>query len=158
MRLLQIEIISANSALRFPFDVENPVGYTMAVCVEFVFTVNIELFTTCVMLVAIGPCLILMSMASDLRYSLYTLNRSARAHAKPSEVTQQFNHLIDFHSKAKQLIKDFSNTMDFVFAVLFSWSMASICSGLLILQIEWVSFSSTESLDEQSNSCHEFRG
>lgn len=77
----------------------------MAVSVEFIFTINIELFIMCVMIIAIGPCLLLISMAADLRYSLDTLNKNARTNKSGYEITQQFNQFIKFHSNTKQLRK-----------------------------------------------------
>lgn len=75
----------------------------MAVCIEFIFTFNIEFFIMCVMIIAIGPCLLLISMAADLRYSLSDLNRNARMNKNDYEITEQFKRFIKFNSNAKQL-------------------------------------------------------
>lgn len=43
-----------------------------------------------------------------------------------------------FHSFFFRLVGAFSEIMEFIFAVIFSWSIASICFNMLILQIELV--------------------
>lgn len=137
--LVPVYIHFENFNSRFPFDIGNPIGYSLAAGIEFIFTINIELFTMCVMIIAIGPCLTLISMASDLRYSLHTLNRSARANAKPSETTQQFNRLIDFHSNAKQLSK-FGGFIASVVCIWFSFSQLFSKGWLKTSQTPWNSY------------------
>lgn len=151
---------------RFPFEVQNPIGYSIAVCLEYLFTLNLELLTMSIMVIAIGPCLILISMTKDLKYNLHILDISARLKEDPVKIVRDFSEFIQLHSDAKQLSQQkkldftfifqflsskfripicrlvvaFSNTMEFVFATLFSWSIGSICSTMLMMKMELVEY------------------
>lgn len=88
---------------RFPFDVKNPVGYALAVVIQFVCMINNNLTVLCVLVIVIAPCLILISTTNDIKYGLDVLNINARANESDFKITQQFNQIVRFHSTAKQL-------------------------------------------------------
>lgn len=94
-------------ALRFPFDTNNLTGYLIAVIAEYFFTLNLELFIMCIMIIAIGSCLILISLTKDMKCGLNALNESAVETESESQI-QLFNELIEFHSNAKQLSESYS--------------------------------------------------
>lgn len=89
--------------VRFPFDVKNPIGYTMAVILEYLLAFNVDLFAMCIMVIAIGSSVTLISVTQDLNVSLKNLDKSAMMKDSPLEIVQQFNEFIRFHSNAKQL-------------------------------------------------------
>lgn len=91
------------SDLRFPFDTKNLTGFLIAVVIEYIFLLNLNFLMTSFMSIAIGPNLILISITQDLKCSLKTLNRNARVNKNETEITQQFNQIIQLHSNAKQL-------------------------------------------------------
>lgn len=71
------------------------------------FTFNIGIVIMGIMIVAIEPSLVLISITEDMECSLDALNKSARPNqnqeANTIEFIQQFNKFIKFHSNAKQL-------------------------------------------------------
>lgn len=92
----------SDQIFRFPFDVNEPVGYTLAIASQFIISVNLCLADVCVLIVLIVPCLVLISTTDDIKYGLDVLNTSARANESDFKVTQQFNQIVQFHSKVKR--------------------------------------------------------
>lgn len=88
---------------RFPFDVKNPCGYTIAVALEYIFTTNALFMVLCLLGFAFGTCLTLISLAKDITCDVSNFNESARVKDDHSKIVKQFSQLIDFHSDAKQL-------------------------------------------------------
>lgn len=107
--MVQIHFISLSNrsltklcATRFPFDVKEPFGYTLAIASQFVISMNLCLADVCVLIVLIVPCLVLISTTDDIKYGLDVLNTSAMTNESDFKVTQQFNQIVQFHSKAKR--------------------------------------------------------
>lgn len=82
---------------------KHPIGYSIAVILEYLIAVNVEFFAMCIMIIATGPCLILISITDDMECSLKNLDKSARTKECPRKIIQQFNEFIQFHAKTKQL-------------------------------------------------------
>lgn len=105
--------------LRFPFDTNNLIGYLIAVIAEYFFTLNLELFIMSIMIIAIGSCVILISLAKDMQCGLNALNDSAMETEDESEdKAQLLNELIEFHANAKQLSE--SDALDLNFHLLYT--------------------------------------
>lgn len=79
--------------------------YFVAVAIEYLIVLNVIFFNMCIMIIAVGPCLLLTSMTQDIEYHMDALNKCARIKKNRYELIQQFNKLIQFHSNAKQLSK-----------------------------------------------------
>lgn len=90
---------------RFPFDTKTPIRYTIAAIIEYFLSANIQLCVMSVMIIAVGPSLILISITEDMKCSLHTLNKCAKASGSQSNIIRQFNEFIQFYCKAKQLSK-----------------------------------------------------
>lgn len=87
---------------RFPFEVKNPCGYTIAVTLEYIFTINVLFIVLCLLSFAFGTCLTLISLAKDIKYEMHSLNENASAKDGQLKIVKQFSELIDIHSDAKQ--------------------------------------------------------
>lgn len=92
---------------------KTPFGYSIAIALVYIITFNMQLSVLCVLIIVIAPCLALISITTDMKYELGVLNTSARTNESPFKVTQQFNHFVQFHSKAKQLSEQILNNFDF---------------------------------------------
>ena len=64
----------------------------------------------CYLIIAVGPCLVLISITEDIVCSLDALDEKSRMNQDKHEITQQFNEFIQFHSSAKQLSEPILNT------------------------------------------------
>lgn len=91
------------SETRFPFDTKNPIGFTIASAIEYFMCVNLTFFVMCIMVVAIGPSLALISITKDMKCCLKSLDNCARTKENHIKIIRQFNEFIQFHSNAKQL-------------------------------------------------------
>lgn len=99
---------------RFPFDVKNPIGYSFAYCLQFIMAFSADLTILCVLIIVFAPCLILISTTDDMKSNLHVLNTSAHTEVSDPELTQQFNEIVQFHSKIKQLSESqFYDSFDF---------------------------------------------
>lgn len=75
----------------------------MAVIIQYLYTLNVELLTMAIMIIAIGPSLVLISMTKDLKHSLHTLDNSTMTKEHHLEIIHQFNDFVQFHANAKEL-------------------------------------------------------
>lgn len=91
---------------RLPFDWRNPLGYTIAFIFQFILSMDLLITILSLTIYAIGTCLILMSLAEDIKCDLNSVKMNAR-HKKHSgnrlQMFVEFSHLIQFHSSSKQL-------------------------------------------------------
>lgn len=90
---------------RFPFDVKNPCGYSIAVALQFIFSFNLDLAVACISIIVIALSLVLISTVDDMMCGLNMLNTSAKRHESHFKITQQFSQFVQFNSKGKQLSK-----------------------------------------------------
>lgn len=150
---------------RFPFDVKNPCGYSIAVALQFIFSFNLDLAVACISIIVIALSLVLISTVDDMMYGLNMLNTSAKRHESHFKITQQFSQFVQFNSKGKQLSEPkfqchwnwyisilavspslcgcrladhFSELVQFLFMVLFAWSIGSMCLIMFAIKIELV--------------------
>lgn len=86
---------------RFPFDVKNPLGYTIAVALEYIFIVNLMLPVLCLVSFALETCLVLISLTKDVKCDVNRLNENVKDNQL--EILKQFSQLIEIHSDANEL-------------------------------------------------------
>lgn len=149
---------------RFPFNVKAPIGYTIAVGMEFLISLNIQFLAMSALIVAMGSSMTLVSITEDMKCNLKVLDKSARKKESPLKIIQQFNDFVGIHANAKQLSVNttfcwwslfhvfvsrlaaaFSEKMEFIFIILFSWSIVSICCNMLLFQFEMVKYQCIQS-------------
>lgn len=127
---------------RFPFDVHNPIGYTLAFAIQVTFQIIVNTTVACVLVIVISPCYVLISTAVDIKHEFDILNTSGRARAKGSDVkvTQQFNQFVQFHSESKRLIKQLVlSTFDFRQSkLIFSRLSLSLSYSLPLCLVDWL--------------------
>lgn len=88
---------------RFPFDVKNPFGYSIAVALQFIFSFNLDFAVACISIIVIALSLFSISSVDDMICGLNILNTSVISKESHFKITQQFNQFVQFHSKGKQL-------------------------------------------------------
>lgn len=111
-----------------------------------------------------GTCLVLISLAQDLKKDLLTVNRLAKHKRNRERLFKKISRLVRFHSDCKQLrnehiysmeqltinnensfmfsslIDDFTDVTGLVFLSFFTWSYFSICGTFLKINYEIVAF------------------
>lgn len=81
----------------------NPIGFSVAVILELLIVVNVQFLATCVVIVAIGTSLTIISITEDMKRSLHALNKCAKKKKIHFKMTQKINEFIELHANAKQL-------------------------------------------------------
>lgn len=88
---------------RLPFDWQNPMGFSIAIALQFIFIFNAAFAGICFAVFSIGMCLILIFATDDIKNGLKSLNQSVKNKQKRTKIWNQFTQIIQFHSKTKQL-------------------------------------------------------
>lgn len=98
---------------RLPFDWQNPVGYSIAIGLLYIFIFNASFAAICIIVFAIGICVVLISLTEDITEDLENLNESARKIKKNrSEIVKEFIRIVQIHSNSMQL-SDFNTGVFF---------------------------------------------
>lgn len=154
--------LKSHSCNRIPFDWKNLVGYLIVVVIEYLYGVALLFAAVTLVGFAIRNYLWLLSMAEDIKCDMESINQNARFKRSRLDVTKQFSGLVQYHAKIVQLslfqnrvstplgnnenafssrvAKDISNLAEFIYSLLFTWSLFSICSSMMLLQMEIVEY------------------
>lgn len=93
----KIENIEYNLRLRFPFDWENPIGYGIAVMIEFIITTYICFIMGILISFGIEAILLGITLTKHIRNLLHEFNKGVKS--------EQLINYVEFHSALKQLSK-----------------------------------------------------
>lgn len=88
---------------RFPFDTKNPIGYLIAVFMEYIFDLSILVSAKCLAIYLFGTFFMLFPLVNDIKYCLKTINYNARHKKERPKISNQFFQFVQYHSKLKQL-------------------------------------------------------
>lgn len=124
---------------RFPFDSKQPMGYTIAITLQILLGMCLCTITAVCIAVGFGTFLLTISMTKDIKDDLILINKIAKIKKNRTPALKQLTELIRYHSKAKQLAHDFSDVFQPIFMVLFTWSILTMCTSMLLIQIDIVS-------------------
>lgn len=160
------------SSLRLTFDATNPFGYAFAVIVQYFMIRYIALILVIKQSILVGLFCVTISLTDDITNDLKLMNDSAQSEVKRSEAMKQLYDFVELHSAAKQLsqlitailhksalfllsepngyvvsflrlIHGFSDISQLIFVVYYALSIFTICSTLLLVQVEIVKHSGT---------------
>lgn len=151
---------------RFPFDMNNPIGYLIAFALQYMLFACMFLNISCFASLGIGAYMFAIAGCKDSRGDICQMNarKVSKIAAKyQAKIMKQLSRFVLYHSQVKQLsicallllfgltdncnrrcivsfrlFHDFSDVFQPLFVVVFSWSMLTICSALLIIQTEIV--------------------
>lgn len=160
-------MIKWNKHFRLPFDWKSPFRYLIVLMLESVTAFYTCLLMSALLCSFIGSCCMLKAIVKDITIdlSLRTIenqiiqekySKSTKSVINRIEAKVNFCDIIQFHSDAKKLsrfftilneilivlitfrcVREFSGIFEFVIAGLFVWTTLSICSSLLVLQVDW---------------------
>lgn len=85
----------------YPFDWKNPMGYLVVVIMQYIVTLIILCGVMRLLIFQIETFLMVISMTKDIKYSLHSINKKAKANR--TGIVKKFTDIIQFHSNAKQL-------------------------------------------------------
>lgn len=126
---------------RLPFDWQNPMGYSIAIALLYIFIFNAAFAAISLIVSAIGISFILISLTKDIANDLVAINKSARRIKRnPSQIVKQFVRFVQMHSHSMQLTRDFSELAKMMCTILFSWGAIAVCGTMLMLHMELVEY------------------
>lgn len=89
---------------RFPFDSNNPIGYFVAVTVQYIICGYEFFLIACSLALFIGLNWFIVAVIKEIRRILHEINKKAQANAnQPSKLMELFSEFIYTHSILKQL-------------------------------------------------------
>lgn len=115
--------------------------------------------SVCSMSFGIGSCLLLISFAKDIRDDLQSICDSIKSKESRAKILDRLKIFIEFHITVKKLSshdlvswsfidkfiylihsahRDFAKIYRIVFFILNFWSLATVCSALLVIKMEMV--------------------
>lgn len=149
---------------RLPFAWRSPFGFLVAVVIQYTMMSYAAMIGACIIAFAFGFYLYTTAMTKCIKGILFHVNRSAESKTNRKMVHKQIVEFIRFHSRVKQLSKrgmkiiyiilkflrfivannsyasDFSDFFRGFIALLFSWSLVTICGVLLQIQVDIVKY------------------
>lgn len=88
---------------RFPFDWRNPVGFAVAMLMQYIMFMYGARIGCCVFCLAIRSYLYGIALSRVIKGNLFAINRSTQAEAEQSQTFKQLVKFLDLHSSAQQL-------------------------------------------------------
>lgn len=88
---------------RFPFDWRNPLGFFIAISIQYTVATHLLAICACVMNLAVGSFLYAIGLCDFIKGYLLSINQNARARADPSILLEQLTEFLEMHSSLKQL-------------------------------------------------------
>lgn len=145
---------------RFPFNWKDPFFYALAMAVEYLVTMDLFYFISCLTTLKIGTLLYTITITEDIKRSVHSINTNGRL-KKNVQIFTELTNFVQFHLEARQLstaqevksiiydkftkfpffrlVYDLSDIFQPLYVVMFSWSISEISGSLLLIQYE-VSF------------------
>lgn len=94
---------------RLPFKWRNPVGFLIAIVMEYAILLYALIVTASILSMAIASFLYAVALSRDIKGSLFAFNLNAQAKVDQPILLDQLTEFIEVHSSAKQLSKNYSN-------------------------------------------------
>lgn len=164
---MKMNSLSQNSlSLRFPFNWKNPYGYLIAFALQYIMVLNLHFFVACAVSTGIGIYLWASTFTLDIKNHIRIVNdivNLGNSDDNHLRLSKQLYETIEFFTVVKQLsgIKNIYKSVNFwlankwikfinrllrngsklvqsIFPILFTWSLITICGGMLLISIETV--------------------
>lgn len=88
---------------RMPYETRAPLGFTVAILMQYVFIVDIMTIVECFVLIGVSTLPIIFSMTNDIVTELNNIDMCLRYKKLRLKMTKLFVKLIQFHSDTIQL-------------------------------------------------------
>lgn len=95
----------------YPFDIKTPIGFTIAIAIQFKLLSHATMIAACDIAMAIAAFLYGISMSECMKINLSSIIRHAHHKEKRVHILREIIDFVKFHAHAKQLSKTLtSNT------------------------------------------------
>lgn len=88
---------------RIPFEWKNPIGYLIAVLLQFGIWFFLDLYLACFLTLAFGYFLFTLSIAKDMIDALQSINEHLKKKKPKKRILKQLNNFISMHGDVKEL-------------------------------------------------------
>lgn len=95
---------------RFPFEWKNPLGYLIAIGIQYAITAYGVLIGACIISLGIGSFLYVIASTKCIRGNLFAINRCTNDSDK-QHIWDQFIEFIQYHSRVKQFSRMLGNIL-----------------------------------------------
>lgn len=85
---------------RFPFDWNNPIGYVVALFIEYITVVAATVIALAIVTPIIASCIMIISLTKEVKYSVREIRKCVASKENRLKVNDLFPGLIEFHSDA----------------------------------------------------------
>lgn len=89
--------------LRFPFDWKNPLGYSIAIAVQYITAAYGLLFLASLVIFGMVTFFFANALIKDINGLLQTINKNAKVKKNRDRILKQLLEFIQYHSDVKQL-------------------------------------------------------
>lgn len=89
--------------LRFPFDWRNPIGYLVALTLQYTANVRFFKLVACLVATGLGAFSFELSMTTHVKTDLKLINESAKMKENRLSTLKRLSEFIEFHSRLKEL-------------------------------------------------------
>lgn len=147
-----------HSIFRMPFDSKTPIGYTMAFILQYISLICVAKFAAAAISLEISCYLIGMTFIKDVQSDFRSMNKLAKSKKNRSQtILSKLRDTINFHAELKgfdyncsfsrfanwmnnfpislRFVGDLSLIIRPMLSTLFSWTIVTMCSALLIGQM-----------------------
>lgn len=150
---------------------KNPIGFFLALIIQYTYMLNVMVTIKCFYVIEFATLSMLFPLTDDIKRDFNAIQQLLKNSKKRSKVVKPLTQFVQFHSNTRQLsilnnLKkfhnkifynntkrscfslsrlawDFSNFWHIILLMLFSRSIVSICSQLLLFEIKIVIFNLT---------------
>lgn len=88
---------------RLPFDYKSPLGFLLAIAIQYTMLVYALLFGSCVVALGIGFFLYEMAASKCIKTTLFSINRNIHAETDAAQIMEQLIEFLQFDSQHEQL-------------------------------------------------------
>lgn len=109
LKIQQFFLFENKKCKRFPFDIKSPVGFSVAIIIEYAFVANLMIVPECFYTIGTTALPMLFSLANDIQYELNKIQRSLSYRRRRSKMVKPLTQFIRFHSDVRQLSNPIRN-------------------------------------------------
>lgn len=88
---------------RMPFDWKNPVGYPVAISLQFGMLFFLNVYLACFLTLAFGYYLFTLSIAENMTDELHLMTRGAKMQKSAKQILTELSEFISIHADVKEL-------------------------------------------------------
>lgn len=88
---------------RIPFNTKHPIGFSVAIVIQFVLIRNVMILLYCFLLIGIATLPMLFPLTDDIKCDMKTIQKSLKNKRKRSKIIESLSQFVQSHADARQL-------------------------------------------------------